>query len=124
MEKKACNLKIMLIVFSGWRPQTLTQTSGWTIGGTVFQWCQFFCFWHVLLLCRLWPRKLGELVSEMQGNFSYSMKTLHKLYGLGFYEEIGKTISRKQGDEVMKKIFDAGWWSEGMIFGDGEKLSC
>jgi hypothetical protein len=25
---------------------------------------------------------------------------------------------------VMKKIFDAGWWSEGMIFGDGEKLSC
>jgi hypothetical protein len=36
------------------------------------------------------------------------MKTLHELYGSGFYKEIGKTISGKQGDEVMRKIFDAG----------------
>jgi hypothetical protein len=43
----------------------------------------------------------------MECNFSYSMKTFHELYGLGFYKEINKTISRKQGNEVMRKIFDA-----------------
>jgi len=36
------------------------------------------------------------------------MKTLHELCGLGFWKKIGKGILGKQGDEVMRNIFDAG----------------
>jgi hypothetical protein len=36
------------------------------------------------------------------------MKTFHELCGLGFYKKIGKMVLRKQGDEVMGRIFDAG----------------
>jgi hypothetical protein len=39
-------------------------------------------------------------------------------------KEIGKMISGKWGDEVMRSMFDAGWECEGMFFGDEEKLSC
>jgi len=41
-----------------------------------------------------------------------------------FCKEIGKMISGKRGDEVMRSMFDAGWECEGMFFGDEEKLSC
>jgi hypothetical protein len=36
------------------------------------------------------------------------MKTFHELCGSCFCKEIGRMISRKQIDEVMKNIFDAG----------------
>jgi hypothetical protein len=72
-----------------------------------------FCFWCILLFYRLWWREFGELVFEMQRNFSNSMKTFHELCGLGFYKEIGRGILGKWGDEVMRSIFDVGWWSEG-----------
>jgi hypothetical protein len=36
------------------------------------------------------------------------MKTLHELCGSCFCKEIGRRISGKRKDEVMKKIFDAG----------------
>jgi hypothetical protein len=35
------------------------------------------------------------------------MKTFHEFCGLSFYKEIGKGILGKQGNEVMKSIFDA-----------------
>jgi hypothetical protein len=36
------------------------------------------------------------------------MKILHELCGSGFCKMIGRMVSRKRGDEVMGKIFDAG----------------
>ncbi len=39
----------------------------------------FFCFWFVLLFCRLLWRDLGEVVSVMERNLSYSMGTLYEL---------------------------------------------
>jgi len=36
------------------------------------------------------------------------MKTLREFCGLNFYKEISKGILGKQGNEVMKSIFDAG----------------
>jgi len=36
------------------------------------------------------------------------MQTLHELCGSYLYKEIGKMISRKRGDKVMRRIFDAG----------------
>jgi hypothetical protein len=75
-----------------------------------------FCFCYVLLLCKLWQRELGELIFEMECNFSCSMKTLHEFCGSCFYKEIGSMILGKWGDEVMRSIFDASWRSEGMLY--------
>jgi len=50
------------------------------------------------------------------------MKTFHEFCGLSFYKEIGKGILGKQGNEVMKSIFDASWRSEGKFFGDERKV--
>jgi len=116
------NLKAVSDVFCGWTLQTLIQIDGWTVSDVMFQWhwkillLRGFCFWCVLLLWKLWWKELGELVSEMEHNLSCSMKILHELCGSCFCKEIGRMISGKQGDEVMKSIFDVGWGSEGMFF--------
>jgi hypothetical protein len=52
------------------------------------------------------------------------MKTFHELCGSSFCKVIGRMILGKRGDELMRGIFDAGWGSEGRLFGDEEKLSC
>jgi hypothetical protein len=76
-----------------------------------------FYFWCVLLFCRLWWREFGELVHEMECNLNCSMKTFHELCESCFYKEIGRMISWKRGDEVMRSIFDVGWENEGRLFG-------
>jgi len=76
-----------------------------------------FYFWCVLLFCRLWRREFGELVHEMECNLSCSMKTFHEFCESCFYKEIGRMISWKWGDEMMRNIFDVGWESEGRLFG-------
>ncbi len=109
-------------VFCGWRLQTLIHDwwlnywrhSASTLPKNLFLMC--FYFWCVLLICKLWRRELGELVFEMERNFSYLMKTFHELCGSCFCKEIGRRILGKQGDEVMRNIFDVGWESEGMFF--------
>jgi hypothetical protein len=112
---RACNLKTMLNVFCRWMLQTLIQLGGWTIGGggdstalkNLFLMC--FCFWCVLLLCKLWWRELDELVYMMEHNPNCSMKALHELCKSWFYKEIGKKISGERRDEVRRSIFDVGW---------------
>jgi hypothetical protein len=52
--------------------------------------------------------ELGELVSKMEHNLGYLMKTFHELCRSCFCKEIGKRILGKRRDEVMRSIFDAG----------------
>ncbi len=84
-----------------------------------------FYFWCVLLLCKLWRRKLGELVSMLGCNPSCSMKTLHELCESRFYKVhhdfTRRLVGRFLGSERMrlwevylllvekekKKVF---WW--------------
>jgi len=44
----------------------------------------------------------------MERNPSCSMKTLHELCELQFYNEIGKKIFEEQKDEVKRSLFDVG----------------
>jgi hypothetical protein len=39
----------------------------------------YFCFWFVLLFCKLLWKDLGELVSMMERNLGCSMETLYEL---------------------------------------------
>ncbi len=59
-------------------------------------------------LFKLWRKEFGELAFEMECNFNSSMKTLQELCESNFCKEIGKGILGKQGNEVMKRISDAG----------------
>ncbi len=52
-------------------------------------------------------KEVGEIASKMEGNLNISMKILQELCGLDFYKEIGRGILGKQGDEVMRRIFEA-----------------
>jgi len=98
----------MLNVFYGWRLQTLIQLRGWTTSSVVIQrrwkinFLICFCFWFVLLFCRLLWKDLGELVSMMEHNFDYSLKILQKLCESWFCEGIGKKISGEQRDQDWK----------------------
>jgi hypothetical protein len=47
------------------------------------------------------------LVFEMERNLYCLVKTLHELCGSCLCKEIGKMISGKRGDEVIRRIFDA-----------------
>jgi len=67
-----------------------------------------FCLWCVLLLCKLWWKEFSELVSVMERNPYYSIKTLLEFYASHFCKEIGKKIFAQRRDEVMRSIFDAG----------------
>jgi hypothetical protein len=65
----------------------------------VFQVCRkscflvCFCFWFVLLFCRLLRKDLGELVSVMEHNLGCSMGTLYELCESQLWEGIGEEIS-------------------------------
>jgi hypothetical protein len=125
-----CNLKTMSDVFCGWRLQTLIQLCGWNAGGMVFQgrWrnCFLVCFyfWNVLLFRRLLQRDLGELISVMEHDPSYSMKTLHELCESWFCEGIGEEISREWRDEEWKSYMTLAEENRGWIFSEEKKLSC
>jgi hypothetical protein len=47
------------------------------------------------MFCRLLQRDLGELVSVMERDLDYSMKTLHELCESRLYEGISEEISRE-----------------------------
>jgi hypothetical protein len=84
--------------------------------------CLCCCF--VLLLCRLLWRDLGELVSVMEHNLDYSMKTFHVLCESQFCEGIGRKISGDQKDEDWKSIYDASWRLQRKFVWWRKKLSC
>jgi len=66
-----------------------------------------FCFWFVLLLCKLLPKDLDELFSVMECNPGCSMKTFHELCESQFCEGIGRKIFGKRRDGDWKSIYDA-----------------
>jgi predicted solute-binding protein len=74
-------------------------------------------FWFVLLFCKLLWRDLGELVSVMERDPSYSMETLYELCESRLREGIGEEILREWRDEEKKNIYDVGWSEEGKLFG-------
>ncbi len=80
----------------------------------MIQWCEricfliCFCFWFVLLFCRLLRRDHGELVFVKKHNPSSSMMTLHVLCDSRLYEGIDMKIFRDRRDEDWRSIFDAG----------------
>jgi len=76
----------------------------------VIQGCQriCFCFWFVLLFCRLLRRDLGELVLAMERNLGYSMKILQELCESWFYKGIGRKIFGERRDEEWRGIYDVG----------------
>jgi hypothetical protein len=53
----------------------------------------FFCFWFVLLFCRLLWRDLGELVSVMERDPGCIMETLYELCESWLCEGIDEEIS-------------------------------
>jgi hypothetical protein len=61
----------------------------------------------VLLFCRLLWRDLGELVSMMERDLSYSMEIVYELYESWLYAGIGVEISRERRDGE-KNIYDVG----------------
>jgi hypothetical protein len=67
-----------------------------------------FCFWFVLMFCRLLRKDLGELVLVMERNFGCSMKIFHELCESWFCKGIGKMIFGEQRDEDWMNIYDAG----------------
>jgi hypothetical protein len=80
-----CNLKTMVDVFLWMKvanPNSAWWLNWWRQGDSMtlknlFMIC--FYIWCVSLICKLWRRELGELVSVMKRNPSHSMKTLHGL---------------------------------------------
>jgi len=68
----------------------------------------FFCFWFVLLFCRLLWRDLGELVSVMQRDHGCSMEIHYELCESQFYEGIGEEISGERKDTEKKYIYEMG----------------
>jgi len=62
----------------------------------------FFCFWFVLLFCRLLWSDLGELVSMMERDPSCSMDTLYELHESRLFEWIGAKLSRERRDREKK----------------------
>ncbi len=61
-----------------------------------------------MLFCRLLWSDLGELVSVMECNSSYSMDTLYELCESWFCERIGVELSREKRDEEKGNIYDDG----------------
>jgi hypothetical protein len=59
----------------------------------------FFCFWFVLLFCRLLWNDLGELVSVMERDPGYLMDILYELGESRLCEWIGAELSWEQGDK-------------------------
>jgi hypothetical protein len=66
------------------------------------------CYRFVLLLCKLLQKHLGELVSMMERNPNYSMKTFNELCESWFYEGIGRKIFGEQRDKDWRNICDVG----------------
>jgi hypothetical protein len=58
----------------------------------VFKGAKEFVFWFVLLFCRLLQGNLSKLVSVMECDLGYSMKTLHELRESQFCKGIGKEL--------------------------------
>jgi hypothetical protein len=54
----------------------------------------------------------------MEHNLSNSMEIFHELCESSFYKEIGRGILGKQGDEMMRSIFDADLRNEGKVSKD------
>jgi hypothetical protein len=50
------------------------------------------------------------------------MKTVQELCGSYLCKEIDRGILGKQGDEVMRRIFDACWKSEGKFYGEEREV--
>jgi len=126
-----CNLKTMSDVFYGWRLQTLIQLCGWTVGGVVFQGCRkscffiCFCFWFVLLFCRLLRRDIGELVLVMEHNLDSLTKTIYELCESGLCEGIWEDISGERRDESGEIYMMLAEDNKGeFFFGEKMKLSC
>jgi hypothetical protein len=67
-----------------------------------------FCFWFVLLFCKLLWRDLGELVLVMEHDFGCSMEIFYELCESWLCVWIGAEISRERRDEEKKNIYDAG----------------
>jgi len=55
----------------------------------------FFCFWFVLLFCKLLWNDLGELVSMMERDPSCSMDTFYELRESRLFKWIGAKLSRE-----------------------------
>ncbi len=68
----------------------------------------FFCFWFVLLFCKLFWRDLGGLVSIMECDPSCSMETHYELCESQLNKGIGEEISGERRDEEKKYIYEAG----------------
>jgi len=64
----------------------------------------FFCFWFVLLFCRLLWSDLGELVSMMERNLGYSMDIFYELCESWFCEWIGAKLLGELEDEEKKNM--------------------
>ncbi len=79
----------------------------------VFQGCRrscflvCFCFWFVLLFCRLLRKDLDELVSVMERNPGCSMETLCELCESQLCEGIEEEISGERRDEEDRNIYNA-----------------
>jgi len=61
----------------------------------------FCCF------CKLLQGDFGELVSMMECDPGYLMKTFHELCESRFYEGIGTEIYREQWDKKWRSVYDA-----------------
>ncbi len=63
--------------------------------------------------CKLLQRDLGELVSVMERDLDYSMKTLHELCESQLCKGIGEEISGERRDEEWRNIYDVGQRKQG-----------
>jgi hypothetical protein len=68
----------------------------------------FFCFWFILLFCKLLWKDLGEMVSMMEHDLGCSMETHYELCESWLCKGFGEEISREQRDEEKKYIYEAG----------------
>ncbi len=80
----------------------------WCFKGTEELFFLFFCFWFILLFCRLLWSDLGELVLVMEHDCGCSMDTLYELYESWLCEWFGVELSREREDGEMKNIYDVG----------------
>ncbi len=62
-------------------------------------------------------KEVGDITYEIEDNLC-SMKIVQELCGSDWCKEISRGILGKQGDEVMRRIFDACWKSEGKFYGE------
>jgi hypothetical protein len=64
--------------------------------------CVFLVAWQIV------TKEVGEIVSKMEKNMSNPMRTLQELCELDFCNVISKGDLGKEGNKVMRKIFEAG----------------